>query len=86
MKTSKRKRSKRKPLVGSAELTPYQLRHQEMGMGENTFRNRNEPVWPSGKARFKHIKGSKERLFIGTQTHNLLMFGVIPFVKPQNDT
>ena len=33
----------------------------------------------------KHIKGSKERLFIVTQTHSLQMFGVIPFVKLQND-
>ena len=32
------------------------------------------------------IKGSKERLFITTQTHNLPIFGVIPFVKLQNDT
>ena len=29
----------------------------------------------------KHIKGSKERLFIRTQTHNPQIFGVIPFVK-----
>ena len=29
----------------------------------------------------KHIKGSKECLFIRTQTHNLQIFGVIPFVK-----
>ena len=26
----------------------------------------------------KHIKGSKERLFIRTQTHNLQIFGIIP--------
>ena len=39
------------------------------------------------------IKGSKERLFIIQknayllgQTHYLQMFGVIPFVKLQNDT
>ena len=31
--------------------------------------------------RSKHIKGSKERLFIWTQTHTLQIFGVIPFVK-----
>ena len=29
----------------------------------------------------KHRKGSKESLFIMTQTHNLHIFGVIPFVK-----
>ena len=29
-------------------------------------------------------KGSKERLFIWTQTHNLLIFRVIPFVKLQS--
>ena len=34
----------------------------------------------------KHRKGSKERLFIRTQTHNLPIFGVIPFVKLQNET
>ena len=34
----------------------------------------------------KHIKGSEERLFILTQTHNLQVFGVIPFVKLQNNT
>ena len=31
--------------------------------------------------RSKHIKGSKERLFIMTQTHSQQIFGVIPFVK-----
>ena len=36
--------------------------------------------------RSKHIKDSKERLFIRTQTHNLQIFGVIPFVKLQNNT
>ena len=35
--------------------------------------------------RSKHIKCSKERLFIMSQTHNLHIFGVIPFVKLQND-
>ena len=30
--------------------------------------------------------GSKERLFITTQTHNLQIVGVIPFVKLENDT
>ena len=34
----------------------------------------------------ENTKGSKERLFIMTQTHNLQIFGVIPFVMPQNDT
>ena len=34
----------------------------------------------------KHIKGSKERLFIRTQTHTLQTVGVIPFVRLQNDT
>ena len=38
-----------------------------------------------GKKRSKHIKGSKEPLFIRTQTHNLQISGVIPFVKLQND-
>ena len=32
------------------------------------------------------MKDSKERLFIMTQTHNLQIFGVNPFVKRQNDT
>ena len=36
--------------------------------------------------RSKHIKLSKERLFLKTQTHNLQIFGVIPFIKLQNDT
>ena len=31
-------------------------------------------------------KGSKERLFIMIQTHNMQIFGEMPFVKPQNDT
>ena len=31
-------------------------------------------------------KGSKERLFIMTQTHNMQICGVMPFAKPQNDT
>ena len=30
------------------------------------------------KSRSKHMKGSKERLFIRTQTQNLQLFGVIP--------
>ena len=34
----------------------------------------------------KHIKGLRERLYIMTQTHSLQIFGVIPFVMPQNDT
>ena len=29
---------------------------------------------------------TKKRLFIMTWTHNMQMFGEIPFVKPQNDT
>ena len=33
----------------------------------------------------KHLKGSKERHLLG-QKHNLHIFGVIPFVKLQNDT
>ena len=36
--------------------------------------------------RSKHTKDSKERLFIMTRIHNLQMFGVILFVKLQNDT
>ena len=32
------------------------------------------------------MKGSKERLFIMTQTRNLQIFGVIPLVKLQKDT
>ena len=32
------------------------------------------------------MKGSKERLFIMTQTHNLQILGVMPFVKLQDDT
>ena len=38
------------------------------------------------KTRSKHMKDSKERLFIMTQTHKLQTFGVIPFIKLQNDT
>ena len=34
----------------------------------------------------KHIKDSKERLFIVTQTYNMHIFGETPFVKLQNDT
>ena len=37
-------------------------------------------------SRSKHIKRSKERLFITTQTYNLQFLGAIPFVKRQNDT
>ena len=33
----------------------------------------------------KHMKGSKERLFIMTQTYNLQIFGVISFAKVQNN-
>ena len=33
-----------------------------------------------------NTKGSKERLFITTRTHNMQIFGEIPFVKPHNDT
>ena len=38
-------------------------------------------VW----GRSKHMKGSKERYLL-EQKHNLQMFGVIPFIKLQNDT
>ena len=38
------------------------------------------------KRRSIHIKSSKERLSIVTQTHNLQIFEVIPFVKLQNNT
>ena len=31
-------------------------------------------------------KGSKERLFIMTRTHNMHIFGEIPLDMPQNDT
>ena len=34
----------------------------------------------------EHVKCSKERSFIRTQTHSLKTFGVIPFVKLQDDT
>ena len=34
----------------------------------------------------KYIKDSKERSFIMTQTHNLQIFRVTPFVKLQSDT
>ena len=37
-------------------------------------------------SRSKNIKGSKEHLFIMTQMQNLHIFGVIPFVKLQNNT
>ena len=33
-----------------------------------------------------HTKGSKEHLFIMTQTYNLQILRVIPFAKLQNDT
>ena len=33
----------------------------------------------------KHMKGSKERYLLG-QKHSLHIFGIIPFVKLQNDT
>ena len=38
----------------------------------------------SDKIGLKHIKGSKERYLLGQQ-HNLHIFGVIPFIKLQND-
>ena len=44
----------------------------------------SKPAWPSGNAQTQ--KGSNERLFILTPTHNMHIFGEIPFVKPQNDT
>ena len=37
------------------------------------------------EARSKHIKGSKERCLLGENT-NMRIFGVIPFIKLQNDT
>ena len=37
------------------------------------------------ETRSKHMKGSKERYLLG-QKHNLQIFGVILFVKLQNDT
>ena len=32
------------------------------------LRPKSEPVWPSGKARFKRTKGSKERYLLGQNT------------------
>ena len=55
-----------------------------MIMGE--VLERKEAEKNCSTVRPKHIKGSKERLFIMTQTHNMQIFGVIPFVKLQNDT
>ena len=43
-------------------------------------------IQKTGSHGAQHIKVSKERLFIMTQTRSLQMFGVIPFVKLQNDT
>ena len=50
------------------------------------------PSWPAqvnstnwSRIRSKHIKGSKEHLFIRTQTHNLQILRVIPFVRLQNN-
>ena len=37
-------------------------------------------------ARSKHMKNSKERLLIMTQTHNMQILGIILFVELQNDT
>ena len=37
------------------------------------------------KTRSKHIKDLKERYLLG-QKHSLQMFGIIPFIKLQNDT
>ena len=37
------------------------------------------------KPRAKHTKGSKERNLLG-QKHSLQIFGVVPFVKLQNNT
>ena len=34
--------------------------------------------------RAKHIKGSEKRYLLGQ--NNLQIFGVIPLIKPQNDT
>ena len=46
----------------------------------------NETFTVKGNVRSsKHIKGSKERYLL-EQKHNLQIFGVIPFVKLQNDT
>ena len=41
-------------------------------------------LWGQNQAH-KRFKASKERLFIMTQTQNLQIFGVTPFVKLQND-
>ena len=38
-----------------------------------------------GGTKSKHINGSKECYLLG-QKHNLQIFGVIPFVRLQNDT
>ena len=43
-------------------------------------------VFWSLKCKFQiYMKGSKERLFMMTQTHNLPILVIIPFVKLQND-
>ena len=55
-----------------------------------SYRNRNDLIETRMtasvlKTSSKHIKGSKERYLLG-QKHNIQIFGVIPFVKLQNDT
>ena len=41
--------------------------------------------WGAGLSGFKHIKSLKGRLLIRSQTRNLQIFEVTPFVKLQND-
>ena len=43
-------------------------------------------VWVPKHAKIHTQKGSKEHLFIMTQTPSMQICGELPFVKPQNDT
>ena len=61
-------------------------RHEEEEEKTETKIIQNKNDCQHSKTRSKHIKGSKEHLFVMTQTHSLHIFREIPFVKPQNNT
>ena len=64
--------------------TEHIVRYRRPGQDYNTDRNRYRFMAKrqnQSKMRPKDIEGSKERLLIMTQTHNLKIWAAIPFVK-----
>ena len=73
--------------LSSVEKVPFCVERTRTRQSEYTHKT-SEVIYGTAvcSTRSEHVKGSKERLFIMTQTHSLHILEVIPFVKLQYDT